>query len=162
MQITSTLTNHTGNTFPVVYRDADSLTELGERNVSGVHAFCFCKDKIVVVFSEMKGYWTPPGGAVEVGESVEDAVAREVREETNMRVVGQRLIGYQEVYEPNRIVVQTRHFCIVEPIGKFEKDPDGDITEIKLIDPKDCKKYFDWGKVGERIMERAVGFLQQS
>lgn len=168
MKIKSTLTNHTGNTFSVVYHDADSLAELGERKVSGVHAFCFYKGRMVVVFSEAKGYWTPPGGGVEAGETVEEAVAREVREETNMRVVSQRLIGFQDVFEPTKVVTQTRHFCVVEPIGKFEKDPDGDITEIKLIDPKDCKKYFDWGSVGERIVERtrllarqAVGFLAQ-
>lgn len=160
MQITSTLTNHAGNTFPVVYRDVDSLAELGERKVSSVHAFCFYKDKMVVVFSERKGYWTPPGGAVEVGESVEGAVAREVTEETNMRVLSQRLIGYQDVFESTKVVTQTRHFCIVEPIGKFEKDPDGDVTEIKLIDPADCKKYFDWKIVGDRIMERSLTLLE--
>ncbi|HEV7702204.1 MAG TPA: hypothetical protein VGO63_02045 [Candidatus Paceibacterota bacterium] len=35
-------------------------------------------------------------------------------------------------------------------------DPDGGITEIKLIDPKDYKKYFDWGSVGDRLMEQAL------
>lgn len=145
----------------MVYRDADSLAELGGRNVSGVHAFCFYRNKMVVVFSEKKGYWTPPGGAVEAGESVEEAVAREVREETNMRVVRERLIGYQDVFEPTKVVTQTRHFCIVEPIGKFERDPDGDITEIKLIDPREYKKYFDWGKVGERLVERALEIKKQ-
>ena len=34
--------------------------------------------------------------------------------------------------------------------------PDGEITEIKLIDPKDIKQYFDWGKIGDRIIERAM------
>lgn len=160
MEIKSTMTNHAGQTFSVVYRDADSLAELGDRKVSSVHALCFYKGKMLAVFSEAKGYWTPPGGGVEAGETIEEAVVREVWEETNMRVVSQRLIGYQDVFEPTRVVTQTRHFCIVEPIGKFEKDPDGDVTEIKLIDPKEYKKYFDWGKVGERIVERAVGFLR--
>ena len=35
-------------------------------------------------------------------------------------------------------------------------DPDGDITELKLIDPADYKKYFDWGKIGDHIMQRAL------
>ena len=30
--------------------------------------------------------------------------------------------------------------------------PDG----LKLVDPKDYKQYFDWGRIGERIIERAV------
>ena len=159
MEIKSTLTNRAGQVLEVRYRDVDLLAELGGRNVSGVHAFCFYKGEMVVVFSAAKGYWGPPGGGVEAGESVEEAVAREVKEETNMRVVSQRLIGFQDVFEPTRIVTQTRSACIVEPFGPFEKDPDGDVTEIKLIDPKECKKYFDWGAVGERLLKRALEVL---
>ena len=50
--------------------------------------------KMVVVYSEDKGYWAPPGGGIEKGETVEEAVIREVREETNMKVLHQELIGY--------------------------------------------------------------------
>ena len=103
-----------------------------------------------------KGYWAPPGGGIELGETYEEAVIREVKEETNMKVLSQKYIGYQDIYEPERIIRQTRSVCIVEPYGPFVSDPDGDVTEIKLIDPADYKKYFDWGKVGERLMERAL------
>jgi 8-oxo-dGTP pyrophosphatase MutT (NUDIX family) len=39
------------------------------------------------------GQWGLPGGSVEIGESVTEAVAREVREETGLAVVPRRLIG---------------------------------------------------------------------
>jgi len=39
------------------------------------------------------GFWGLPGGAVEVGESVEQAVKREVMEETALRVEVKRLVG---------------------------------------------------------------------
>ncbi|PIP55679.1 MAG: hypothetical protein COX06_01985 [Candidatus Zambryskibacteria bacterium CG22_combo_CG10-13_8_21_14_all_42_17] len=53
---------------------------------------------------------------------------------------------------------QTRSFCIVEPYGDFVADADaeGDVTEIKLIDPKDYKQYFDWGEIGESIIKRVI------
>jgi len=35
------------------------------------------------------------------------------------------------------------------------------VTEIKLIDPKDYKQYFDWGEIGERIIERALELLSK-
>jgi 8-oxo-dGTP diphosphatase len=135
------------------------VEEIADKKIDGVHAYCFCGDKLVLVYAEKKGYWTPAGGAIEPGESIEEAVIREVKEETNMKVLKQKIIGYQEVIEPDRIHIQTRSICIVEPYGPFASDPDGDITEIKLIDPKDYKKYFDWGEVGDYIMQRVIKLL---
>jgi len=156
MEIRSTYTNRSGQVLDIIYYESNPLENLDGKILSSVHAYCFCGDKIVVVFCELKGHWTPPGGGIELGETYEQAVVREVLEETNMKVLYQELIGYQDIYEPDRTVRQTRSFCIVEPIGDFVVDPDGDITEIKLIDPKDYKKYFDWGKIGDRIMSRAM------
>lgn len=155
MEIKSTLKNRAGQVLDVVYKDIDSEIELGNKKIHGVHAFCFCGDKLVLVYSEAKGRWTPPSGAVEKGESASQAVIREVKEESNMRVVEQRFIGCQDIAEPQGVVSQTRSMCIVEPYGPFVSDPDGDITKIMLIDPADYKKYFDWGEIGERIIQRA-------
>lgn len=160
MEIKSTMQTRKSGTVPVVYRDVESLEELGDRTVHGVHAFCFAGDKLVIVYSEVKGYWTPPGGGVESGETVEEAIVREVLEETNMRVLKQRVIGYQEVSESQRLTTQVRAVCIVEPIGPFVADADSDdgegVTEIKLIDPKDIKQYFDWGEIDEHVLARAL------
>ena len=141
----------------VVYREADPLENLDGKLLTGVHAFCFCGDKLVIVYAENKKYWTPPGGGIEPGETYEQAVVREVAEETNMRVLHQELIGYQDCYEPTRIVRQVRSFCVVEPIGDFVVDPDGDITEIKLIDSIDYEKYVKWpGPITDRLLERVL------
>ncbi len=156
MQIKSTLINRSGQKLDVFYTEEDPLKDLDGKILQCVHALCFSGDKLVVVFDENKNYWTPPGGGIEPGETFEEAVIREVKEETNMTVLKQQLIGYQDIYEPNRIVRQTRSVCIVEPAGEFVTDLDGDITEIKLIDPKDYKQYFDWGPVGDRLMEQAL------
>lgn len=156
MKIRSTLTNHAGEILEVVYRDIESEKELGDKKIQSIHAYCFYGNKLVVVYAADKGYWAPAGGWIEANESIRDAVTREVKEETNMRVLTQRLIGYQDIFEPQRIVSQTRSVCLVEPYGDFIADPDGDIAEIKLIDPKDYKQYFDWGIIGDHIMERAL------
>jgi ADP-ribose pyrophosphatase YjhB (NUDIX family) len=162
MEIKSTLTNRSGQTITVLYRDIDAESDLKDREIRSVHAYCFFGDKLVVVYSDKKGYWTPPGGGVEIGESASDAVIREVKEETNMKVLKQCFVGVQEITEPGRIINQTRSVCIVEPYGPFVEDPDDrEITKIELIDPKDYKKYFDWREIGDHIMERALHLKAQ-
>jgi hypothetical protein len=78
-----------------------------------------------------------------------------------MRILNSTPIGYQEVQIDDKIIYQLRYACIVEPYGEFISDPAGSVTKIKLIDPKDYKQYFDWGKIGERIIERALEILKK-
>ncbi len=44
----------------------------------------------------MKGYWSLPGGLVEVGETLEIAVRREIREETGLEV---EILSLVEVFQ---------------------------------------------------------------
>jgi ADP-ribose pyrophosphatase YjhB (NUDIX family) len=163
MEIKTTRTNRQGEVVNCVYRDIESPADIKDKKVSAVHALCFCGDKLVIVYSERKGIWTPPGGGVEEGETAEEATVREIKEETNMKVLKHQFIGYQDITGSKGLETQTRSFCIVEPYGEFVADPDdGEITEIKLIDPKDHQKYFDWGEIGDRIMERALELKAQN
>ncbi len=142
----------------IVYRDIDNDDEIKNKKIHAVHAWCFLEDKIVIVYSKKKDIWTPPGGKVEDGENCVDAMIREVKEETNMKVLQWKYIGYQDINESGVISTHLRFVCDVEPYGDFIEDPDdNDITEIKLIDPKEFnKKYFNWGEIGDHITKRAI------
>jgi ADP-ribose pyrophosphatase YjhB (NUDIX family) len=60
------------------------------------------REKVLLIRRTDNGQWCHPGGALEPGESVIEAVEREVFEETGLRVRAGRLIG---VYSnPNRVV----------------------------------------------------------
>ena len=157
MTINSTFT-HKGRVLKVKYYDLDSFSSLPYAKCQQVYGVCFYKDKMVIVSGEgTSGGWGLVGGHIEKGETYDKTLRREVREETNMRVLKSYPIGVQEVTTPDgKVVFQLRYCAIVEPLGKFEKDPAGSVTEIKLINSEDYKKYFDWGEIGERIIQRAI------
>lgn len=144
--------------YKLVWHDCDSFDEIKDKKIQQSYGACFYKGKLVVVHGQIG--WGLVGGHIEKDETPEIALEREVVEESNMKVLKQIPIGYQEVINPDGTSdFQLRSFCIVEPIGEFISDPAGSVTEFKLIDPKDYKKYFDWGKIGDRIMERALELL---
>lgn len=153
--------NYEGKKYSVEYKEEDPNLSMEGRVLDGVHAYCFYESKLVVVYNKAKNIWTPPGGAVEKEETWQEASIREIKEETNMKTLHLECIGYQDVDDVGRLIRQVRSFCIVEPYGEFLEDPDADITEIKLIDPKDVKQYFDWGEIGDRIMDEALRFYKQ-
>ena len=53
----------------------------------GVGALIFRRGSVLLVErgrEPLKGYWSLPGGLVETGEKLEDAIRREVQEETGL------------------------------------------------------------------------------
>jgi ADP-ribose pyrophosphatase YjhB (NUDIX family) len=63
--------------------------EYPERPIVGVGAVIFQDERVLLVqrgHAPMQGEWSLPGGALEVGETLEEGVRREVLEETGLAV----------------------------------------------------------------------------
>lgn len=70
----------------------------------GVSAIIVGPAGLLLQRREDNGLWGLPGGAVEPGESVHEAVVREVREETGLEVAPGRLIGVYSAPDIGQVV----------------------------------------------------------
>jgi 8-oxo-dGTP diphosphatase len=72
---------------------------MAERPEVCVGAIAVDEDRLLLIQRRRppaKGRWSIPGGRVEVGETLAEAVARELREETGLEGVCDELVGWVE------------------------------------------------------------------
>jgi len=158
MLLTGGYKDRKGVEYLLEYLDVDSFADLDPSLCTQVYGICFCGDQMIVGYGGRKEGWGMIGGTIEPGEAFEETLKREIQEESNMEVLAFAPIGYQKVTVKGEqsSIYQLRYACIARPYGPFVSDPGGPIKRIELINPADYKKYFDWGEIGDRIIQRAV------
>lgn len=80
------------------------------------HAFIQDGDRMLLVerkYPPLKGHWGLPGGGIELGETVEEALLREVEEETGLKVALGRLLGYANGIERDETGRVRYHYVIL-------------------------------------------------
>ncbi len=117
------------------------------RPIVGVGAVIVAGGKVVLVkrrFEPLAGQWSLPGGSLEVGETLEAGVAREIAEETGLEVaVGPIVDVFDRILmdEDQRV---RYHFVLIDYLcrptgGRLEAG--SDVANVALVEPTELAPY---------------------
>jgi len=96
--------------------NADNARIYPTRPYLAVSAAIFRDGRVLIVRRgrpPAHGLYTLPGGGVELGETLEEAIIREVREETGLAIAPLALVGFREAIARDAAGRVERHFVIL-------------------------------------------------
>lgn len=92
----------------------------------------------------LKDQWSIPGGTLELGESIQEGVRRELLEETGIEVqVGELIEVFDRIFRDEAGKIQY-HFVIVDYLCKKisgEAQPASDVTDTAWVREEDLWNY---------------------
>lgn len=141
--------------------------EYPERPIVGVGAVIIDDGRVVLIrrrYEPLAGRWSLPGGAVEVGETLEASVAREMLEETGYEVeVGPVIEVFDRIIMDDERRVRY-HYVLVDyvcwPVRGVAR-AGGDVDEVVLADPADLGQY-DLTEKAAAVIERGFQLAREA
>lgn len=102
------------------------------------------KNEILLIYSPHKWgeYWNVPGGHVEMGETIDEALKREIKEETGLKVDSLGFMGWQEVIYPKEFF-KKKHFIFLDFCARLtggEIKKGEEVKEYVWLEPKEALK----------------------
>lgn len=100
------------------------------------------RDRILLVQrgkQPLKGWWSLPGGVVETGEHLTDALKREVREETGLEAEPILVVEIFERIMRDKVGKAEYHYVLIDYLckAKGEPKPGDDAAAVEWVKRKD-------------------------
>src|SRR5258706_11532361 len=141
--------------FALAFYNLAMPREYPDRPVLGVGAVIVQDGRVLLVrrgTEPLKGEWTLPGGMVELGEALHDAIARECLEETGLVIQPKSVVEVFEKIYPGEKRSPRFHYVIVDYLCNVlggELRAGSDVDEVK------------WANDAELAASKVVEFTQQ-
>ena len=133
-----------------------------QRPYLAVSAAIFRNGQVLVVRRARKpalNLYTLPGGVVEAGEPLADAVVREVREETSLEIEPVGLAGHREVIARDAKGRVERHFVIMSFAARWrggEPVLNDELDDARWLDPSELAGYRTTDGLAEIVIAAAA------
>jgi len=85
-----------------------------------------------------KGRWTLPGGAIETGETMRQAIEREVREECNIQVRAGDVVEALDIIQRDEAGAVRFHYVVIDFLCEYisgEPLAGDDATDVRWVHP---------------------------
>ena len=109
---------------------AEVFAKLPRHSVSVAGIVVNSSGQVLVIRRRDNGHWQPPGGVLELDETFEQGVIREVAEETGAQVAIERLSGVYKNVKSGIVAIAFRCRLLTEPTEQTQE-----AVEVSWINP---------------------------
>ncbi|WP_138379100.1 NUDIX hydrolase [Luteithermobacter gelatinilyticus] len=133
--------------------------EYPDRPIVAVGTVVFRQDEVLLIRRRKppkKDRWSIPGGAQNLGESLHQTAAREVLEETSIRVKDLELLDVLDLIDPDESGAIRHHYSLIDFVGLYAGGdivPGDDAIDARWVPLGDLSDYGLWSATEKMILK---------